>query len=330
MAAILAPPGACFPARLNLSSTSRPGSTPNPTQSRDFRRICSRACRILPRFPRLRRRPRGPTARPRQRMWCLRRGPKYCCLWSHAWCRQGGRPFWRRPIPNMPAPPRLPGTASKLRVVSTSAATPRWSLSQTPTIRTADFLLAHDLLALAEDLGRRGGVLVVDEAFMDVGPPGGSLAPDVAHGSIVVLRSFGKFFGLAGLRLGFALAAPATAERLRAALGPWAVSGPALAIGTQALADAALDRADARSARQGITGGSTESFPTSPFLLSVARACSGWCGRPPRAPSSSIWEAPAFGCAPFRTARTGCGSACRPASRNGSGSRTRWSRSGNR
>ncbi len=95
-----------------------------------------------------------------------------------------------------------------------------------------------DLLALAKDLGRRGGLLVVDEAFMDVGPPGASLAPDVAHGSVVVLRSFGKFFGLAGLRLGFAVAAPATAERLRAALGPWAVSGPALAIGTQALADA--------------------------------------------------------------------------------------------
>ena len=111
-----------------------------------------------------------------------------------------------------------------------------------------------DLLALAEDLGRRGGLLVVDEAFMDVGPPGASLAPDVAHGSVVVLRSFGKFFGLAGLRLGFALAAPATAERLRAALGPWAVSGPALAIGTQALADAdwiertrnRLDKASAR------------------------------------------------------------------------------------
>ncbi len=100
-------------------------------------------------------------------------------------------------------------------------------------------LLARaDLLALARDLGRRGGLLVIDEAFMDVGPPGASLAPDVAQGNVVVLRSFGKFFGLAGLRLGFALAAPATAERLRAALGPWAVSGPALAIGTQALADA--------------------------------------------------------------------------------------------
>jgi len=95
------------------------------------------------------------------------------------------------------------------------------------------------LLGLADALRASGGLLVVDEAFMDVGPPGGSLAGEIARGNIVVLRSFGKFFGLAGLRLGFALAAPPLARRLGAALGPWAVSGPALAIGTLALADAA-------------------------------------------------------------------------------------------
>jgi cobalamin biosynthetic protein CobC len=99
------------------------------------------------------------------------------------------------------------------------------------------------LIALADALRARGGVLVVDEAFMDVGPPGASLAPDVLRANIVVLRSFGKFFGLAGLRLGFALAAPALATRLAAMLGPWAVSGPALAVGAKALADAAwIDR----------------------------------------------------------------------------------------
>ena len=96
-----------------------------------------------------------------------------------------------------------------------------------------------DLLALAKDLRRRGGLLVVDEAFMEVGPPGASLAAEVSCGNVVVLRSFGKFFGLAGLRLGFALATPALAAQLRAALGPWAVSGPALAVGAQALSDTA-------------------------------------------------------------------------------------------
>ena len=95
------------------------------------------------------------------------------------------------------------------------------------------------LLALADALRRRGGVLVVDEAFMDVGPPGASLAAKLSPGNTVVLRSFGKFFGLAGIRLGFALAAPPMAARLSAALGPWAVSGPALAVGAKALADAA-------------------------------------------------------------------------------------------
>lgn len=96
-----------------------------------------------------------------------------------------------------------------------------------------------DLLALAGSLRGRGGVLVVDEAFMDVGPPRTSLAPQLAGGNVVVLRSFGKFFGLAGVRLGFALAAPPITARLSARLGPWAVSGPAIAVGAEALGDAA-------------------------------------------------------------------------------------------
>ena len=101
-------------------------------------------------------------------------------------------------------------------------------------------LLANDvLLAAADRLRLRGGLLVVDETFMDVGPSDASLGAEVARGNIVVLRSFGKFFGLAGVRLGFALAAPEIAARLNAWLGPWAVSGPAIAIGEVALADAA-------------------------------------------------------------------------------------------
>jgi cobalamin biosynthetic protein CobC len=94
------------------------------------------------------------------------------------------------------------------------------------------------LLRCAEALGSEG-LLVADEAFMDALPDAAdlSLAGDAAGGNIVVLRSFGKFFGLAGLRLGFAVTAPAIAARLTAALGPWAVSGVALSIGTAALQD---------------------------------------------------------------------------------------------
>ena len=95
----------------------------------------------------------------------------------------------------------------------------------------------NELIALARRLARRGGLLIVDEAFIDVGPRDASLADEVGRNAIVVLRSFGKFFGLAGVRLGFALAAPQLATRIAAKLGPWAVSGPALTIGAIALAD---------------------------------------------------------------------------------------------
>ncbi|HMO30181.1 threonine-phosphate decarboxylase CobD [Enterovirga sp.] len=88
----------------------------------------------------------------------------------------------------------------------------------------------------AEDCARAGGWLIVDEAFADLDRAIGAsaLVPGLP---VVVLRSFGKFYGLAGLRLGFAVAPPAVADSLRAALGDWAVSGPALAVGAAALAD---------------------------------------------------------------------------------------------
>ncbi len=105
-----------------------------------------------------------------------------------------------------------------------------------PNNPTGRLLRPTALRELADEIAP--GLLVVDEAFMDVGPADASLAGEVARSNLVVLRSFGKFFGLAGVRLGFALAPPDLAARLRAALGPWAVSGPALAIGTAALADA--------------------------------------------------------------------------------------------
>ncbi len=99
------------------------------------------------------------------------------------------------------------------------------------------------LLELAAKLARKGGLLVVDEAFMDVAPAEHSLAGDVEDAPLVVLRSFGKFFGLAGIRLGFAIASEGIAGRLDAQLGPWAVSGLAVEIGLQGLRDAAWQSA---------------------------------------------------------------------------------------
>jgi cobalamin biosynthesis protein CobC len=99
-------------------------------------------------------------------------------------------------------------------------------------------IVAPQILAeIAARLARRGGLLIVDEAFMDVMRPMASLVPILPERGALVLRSFGKTYGLAGLRLGFAVTGFDLAEKIRAALGPWAVSGPAIEIGAAALAD---------------------------------------------------------------------------------------------
>ena len=92
------------------------------------------------------------------------------------------------------------------------------------------------LLAWRERLAARGGRLIVDEAFLDA-EPGDSLVPLAAEPGLVVLRSVGKFFGLAGLRLGFVIGHPQLLAALDCALGPWAVSAAAQQIGRLALAD---------------------------------------------------------------------------------------------
>jgi len=92
------------------------------------------------------------------------------------------------------------------------------------------------LAAAAAKLQQRGGWLLIDEAFADVDPAIGAAAL-CEKLPVVILRSFGKFYGLAGLRLGFAIAAPETINRVATALGSWAVSGPALQVGALALGD---------------------------------------------------------------------------------------------
>jgi cobalamin biosynthetic protein CobC len=101
-----------------------------------------------------------------------------------------------------------------------------------PDGRTLD---RETLLELAGLLRQRDGWLMVDEAFADF--EGDETLVAVLPRNAVVLRSFGKTYGLAGIRLGFAIAPESTATRLRTALGPWAVSGPAIDVGRQALED---------------------------------------------------------------------------------------------
>jgi cobalamin biosynthetic protein CobC len=107
-----------------------------------------------------------------------------------------------------------------------------------PNNPTGRVIPAQDLVRAAHELDRRRGLLIVDEAFMDAIEPSQSLIPALPP-SAIVLRSFGKIYGLAGVRLGFAVAAEKIAKRLRDLLGPWAVPGPSIAIGRTALADGA-------------------------------------------------------------------------------------------
>lgn len=99
-----------------------------------------------------------------------------------------------------------------------------------------------DLLALLPRVGR----LIIDESFVDA-VPHLSLAPQADQPGLLILRSFGKFYGLAGLRLGFAIGNAAEIGKLAAMSGPWPVSGAAIAIGCRALRDDAW--AESTSAR---------------------------------------------------------------------------------
>lgn len=92
------------------------------------------------------------------------------------------------------------------------------------------------LLAWAEQLASRGGWLIVDEAFGDT-MPHLSVADRTNRPGLIVLRSVGKFFGLAGLRLGFVAAQESLLADLAELIGPWSVSGPAQEIGCAALSD---------------------------------------------------------------------------------------------
>lgn len=92
-------------------------------------------------------------------------------------------------------------------------------------------------LALLAHQEVHGGWLIVDEAFADCAPDASLAALVAPHRRLIVLRSFGKFFGLAGLRLGFVIAPEGVLAALRHLLGDWPVHAAALALGTAAYAD---------------------------------------------------------------------------------------------
>ena len=130
---------------------------------------------------------------------------------------------------------RLPTLARAL-----GAATPKVLLCN-PNNPTGQAFDRATLVEAADALQRRGGWLIVDEAFADPEPDRSvvDLAGSDAAPNLIVLRSLGKFFGLAGARVGFLFAAADLRLRLRELLGPWPVAHPARAVARAALADRA-------------------------------------------------------------------------------------------
>lgn len=134
---------------------------------------------------------------------------------------------------------RLPSLARAL-----SVATPGVLLCN-PNNPTADRLPRQVLLDAADQLRKRGGWLIVDEAFADAEPENtiAALAGSDEAPNLVVLRSLGKFFGLAGARVGFMFGAADKRETLREMIGPWAVSHPSRVVARCALEDIAWQTA---------------------------------------------------------------------------------------
>lgn len=112
-----------------------------------------------------------------------------------------------------------------------------------PNNPTGERFATEQLLEWHERLVRRGGWLIVDEAFMDAAPEL-SLCPIGSRPGLIVLRSLGKFFGLAGVRVGFVCAWPDLLSRLAVVLGPWSVGNPSRWVASTALKDKTWQQAE--------------------------------------------------------------------------------------
>lgn len=106
-----------------------------------------------------------------------------------------------------------------------------------PNNPTGKFFDRNVISQFQTKLTQLNGLLVLDEAFIDVMPNNQSCCNQVNDSHIIVLRSFGKFFGLAGIRIGFLIADDYWCTTFKAKLGPWQVNGPAQIIAEKALND---------------------------------------------------------------------------------------------
>lgn len=106
-----------------------------------------------------------------------------------------------------------------------------------PNNPTGQFFDQELIRQYHKKISQLNGLLVLDEAFIDVMPSPQSYGQQVNDSHCIVLRSFGKFFGLAGIRIGFLVADQYWCKILEDLLGPWQINGPAQIIAEQALSD---------------------------------------------------------------------------------------------
>ncbi len=107
-----------------------------------------------------------------------------------------------------------------------------------PNNPTGQLFSQSILIKYQQKLATCGGLLVVDEAFIDVIKPSESMTNTInTYKNTLILRSFGKFFGLAGIRIGFLIGSEVWLDKFREQLGPWQVNGPAQFIAKKALLD---------------------------------------------------------------------------------------------
>lgn len=156
-----------------------------------------------------------------------------------------------------------------------------------PNNPTGATVAPQRLLACAEQLARRGGWLVVDEAFADM-TPALSVASYAARPGLIVLRSIGKFFGLAGLRLGFVAAETTLLVALSDMLGPWAISGPAQQIGKSALQDRPWQ--SAMCCRLAAEGQRLNALLAAHGLAAQGTALFQWCRQTNAATATTLWR----------------------------------------
>ena len=154
-------------------------------------------------------------------------------------------PGYRTHLAALPGASEIPAS-----VLDTSAPAGGTILLANPNNPDGRMIEPARLMQLARSLAADDGWLVVDEAFADAHEDA-SVLPLIERGDrVLVLRSFGKFYGLAGLRLGFVCGHPALVEPIRQRLGDWPVSSPAIAAGTSAYRDLAWQRDTRRWLRE--------------------------------------------------------------------------------